>query len=592
MSNDKKDKDILDSDADGLLDSEEELLGTDPNNPDTDNDELGDYQEVNVYKTDPLNPDTDNDGMKDGQEVKCGRNPKGKGNLRDFFIPNECNSYKPHALHPKRLAFHAVSAVAIKIIMVAFALSFPAQAWLSPDVLYQQAQKIIQLTNNVRTELGIAPLTENQTLNQAALNKAEDMLVNQYFAHVSPDNLALRHFLYALNYNFRVAGENLAIGFSDPDTIVNAWENSPTHYSNLIDPDFTEIGVAVVSGEYNGYETTLTAQYFGDPYVVAEPVIEVPTPELKEVKEKEQDYNTKVEQVVVALEEAPEVQNEPVIGSEEQEEVLAEKEEAILEKPVLVSPKDNYVFNKDINILNVLAKGAQRIAVYSNGELIATKVVDKDEFDIAVKLNEGSNHVQLIAYQGENSLNSVYYSLVVDTLPPVLDQSKTSILVNSPSGSDDIVLKATAYLSNDTAEAFVNFADNAVSLTKDTSQDGKWTGYSIISGVDYDSLFNPVVLATLTAVDKSGNVLTQDISWEDIKPVAGSTINQYSFLKQSKSELITPLFNISDIYYKILLIIAFVALILNVFVQVKKQHTRTIASTLGLIALLAFLVIF
>ncbi len=59
----------VDSDGDGLLDSEEVLLGTDPYDPDTDQDGLQDGEEVNVYKTDPLNADTDWDALKDGAEV-------------------------------------------------------------------------------------------------------------------------------------------------------------------------------------------------------------------------------------------------------------------------------------------------------------------------------------------------------------------------------------------------------------------------------------------------------------------------------------------------------------------------------------------
>lgn len=59
----------MDSDGDGLLDSEEAQIGTDPFNPDTDGDGLSDGEEVRNYKTDPLNPDTDWDGLKDGAEV-------------------------------------------------------------------------------------------------------------------------------------------------------------------------------------------------------------------------------------------------------------------------------------------------------------------------------------------------------------------------------------------------------------------------------------------------------------------------------------------------------------------------------------------
>lgn len=58
-----------DHDGDGLTLREEEELGTDPNNPDTDGDGLWDGDEVKVYFTDPLNPDTDGDGLSDGDEV-------------------------------------------------------------------------------------------------------------------------------------------------------------------------------------------------------------------------------------------------------------------------------------------------------------------------------------------------------------------------------------------------------------------------------------------------------------------------------------------------------------------------------------------
>ena len=64
-----------DRDQDGLTDEREEELGTDPDNPDTDNDGLTDGEEVETYLTDPLNPDYDNDGLLDGDEVERGTDP-------------------------------------------------------------------------------------------------------------------------------------------------------------------------------------------------------------------------------------------------------------------------------------------------------------------------------------------------------------------------------------------------------------------------------------------------------------------------------------------------------------------------------------
>lgn len=64
-SGDACDNDI---DGDGLSNTQETILGTDPRNPDTDNDGLTDAQEINIYKTNPLNQDTDNDGLIDSKD--------------------------------------------------------------------------------------------------------------------------------------------------------------------------------------------------------------------------------------------------------------------------------------------------------------------------------------------------------------------------------------------------------------------------------------------------------------------------------------------------------------------------------------------
>ena len=185
--------------------------------------------------------------------------------LKNYFVPHDGNNNIPHALKPKRLIFHIGAAIVMKVLVFTFIAVFPLSAWMSPNFASLESKKIIAATNDLRVGLKLPALAENAKLNQAAADKVSDMLLNQYFAHVSPTGIGLETFIKKVGYAYSMAGENLAMGFNTAPEVMTAWEASPTHYANLTDPNFKEIGVSMGSGAYQDTDTSFVAQYFGRP---------------------------------------------------------------------------------------------------------------------------------------------------------------------------------------------------------------------------------------------------------------------------------------------------------------------------------------
>ena len=70
-------------------------------------------------------------------------------------------------------------------------------------------------------------------------------------------------------YRFKYAGENLAVNFSDSAEVERAWMNSPGHRANILNGKFTEVGIAISFGKYDGRDVVFVAQLFGRPSLAA-----------------------------------------------------------------------------------------------------------------------------------------------------------------------------------------------------------------------------------------------------------------------------------------------------------------------------------
>ncbi|KQC48606.1 sporulation protein [Geobacillus sp. Sah69] len=111
-------------------------------------------------------------------------------------------------------------------------------------------QQVVELTNKERAKYGLPPLQVDLALSKVAREKSRDMAVHNYFSHNSPTYGSPFEMMKKFGISYTAAGENIAKGQRTPQEVVNAWMNSEGHRANILNKNFTHIGVGF---EENGY---------------------------------------------------------------------------------------------------------------------------------------------------------------------------------------------------------------------------------------------------------------------------------------------------------------------------------------------------
>ena len=105
---------------------------------------------------------------------------------------------------------------------------------------------VVELTNAERVKAGLQPLKAYAPLMAAAREKSQDMKDKNYFSHTSPTYGSPFDRLKALGISYQSAGENIAKGQRTAEEVVTAWMNSEGHRANILNANFTHIGVGYV----------------------------------------------------------------------------------------------------------------------------------------------------------------------------------------------------------------------------------------------------------------------------------------------------------------------------------------------------------
>ncbi|MBI2195788.1 MAG: hypothetical protein HYU48_01970 [Candidatus Levybacteria bacterium] len=177
-----------------------------------------------------------------------------------LFLPRRSNNYRSKILHNHILLFFIIALFAGSFLTVAVKRNYPQVLGISTDITHEQ---LLLLVNEKRQQNGQPPLKLDPSLNVAAEKKAEDMLANNYWAHVSPSGTTPWFFIKGAGYNYVYAGENLAKGFSSADAVVDAWMNSQKHRENELSPNYQDVGFAIKTGKLQGEDIVLIVEEFG-----------------------------------------------------------------------------------------------------------------------------------------------------------------------------------------------------------------------------------------------------------------------------------------------------------------------------------------
>ncbi len=112
----------------------------------------------------------------------------------------------------------------------------------------------LNLVNEERKKAGVTPLTLNSSLNNVASIRACESSFEFSHKRLSGDDFQTILEEQGIDYSY--CGENLAAGNSTIKNTIKQWCNSPSHYENMISPDYTQMGI----GYY--YDPNSTYKYY------------------------------------------------------------------------------------------------------------------------------------------------------------------------------------------------------------------------------------------------------------------------------------------------------------------------------------------
>ncbi|GAA3373040.1 hypothetical protein GCM10020367_31410 [Streptomyces sannanensis] len=110
---------------------------------------------------------------------------------------------------------------------------------------------MVALVNSERGKAGCSPLTVNAKLTKAAQDHSADMAAHKNMSHTGSDGSSPGDRIQRAGYSWSTYGENVAYGYSTPESVMAGWMSSPGHKQNILNCSFKEMGVGLAQpGSY------------------------------------------------------------------------------------------------------------------------------------------------------------------------------------------------------------------------------------------------------------------------------------------------------------------------------------------------------
>lgn len=110
------------------------------------------------------------------------------------------------------------------------------------------ANRVLNLVNRERVKAGLSPLTLDSSLSAVAQMHSEDMAKNNYFSHTNLNGLSPFDRIKNYGISYKTAGENIAMGYKDAQSVVEGWMNSQGHRENILKSSFGKMGLGCQKG--------------------------------------------------------------------------------------------------------------------------------------------------------------------------------------------------------------------------------------------------------------------------------------------------------------------------------------------------------